>query len=330
MMTVSVIVPVYRVESTLDRCVASIVDQTYQNLQIILVDDGSPDRCPQLCDAWQSRDARIEVIHKENGGLSDARNAGLAQAAGEAIVFVDSDDYLDREAIETMVSAMQRHHADLVICSIAEETADGSSRDGSGSTVDRETVLDAHECFRRSSDWRYIPAWNKLYAARLWQHVKFPKGLIHEDEFVFHQIVDQCSTIVVLPNQFYHYVDNSSGIMHAQFSVRNLARIMAFAQRLTFFVDRGYGDCVSHVFGMMLADLGRAAVLADQHPEDRRQVAEAVNQARSLPFAALRWVSMSQRIRFMQLKCCPHLLLRELGVKHRQWLKHAEAGQSLR
>ena len=113
---VSVVIPIYNVQEYLNECVSSIVNQTYQNLEIILVDDGSPDSCPIMCDAWKNQDDRITVIHKKNGGLSDARNAGLAKASGEYILYVDSDDYLDDDTIEWMVSCAVTHNAEIVAC----------------------------------------------------------------------------------------------------------------------------------------------------------------------------------------------------------------------
>ena len=112
---VSVIVPVYKVERYLEQCLVSIVHQSYRNLEILLVDDGSPDNCPQLCDMWAQRDSRIHVIHKPNGGLSDARNAGLRQAHGDLVAFVDSDDWLALDMIEKMTDAMLRNQADMVV-----------------------------------------------------------------------------------------------------------------------------------------------------------------------------------------------------------------------
>lgn len=117
---ISVIVPVYCVEQYLEKCVSSIVNQTYKNLEIILVDDGSPDNCPQLCDDWQKKDKRIRVIHKENGGLSDARNAGLRASSGELVMFVDSDDWIAPEMAEKMELAMRTYHADMVLCQFAK------------------------------------------------------------------------------------------------------------------------------------------------------------------------------------------------------------------
>ena len=115
---ISVIVPVYRTEAYLDRCIESIVDQTYTNLEIILVDDGSPDRCPQMCDEWARRDTRIRVIHKKNGGLSDARNAGMAAATGEYIGFVDSDDWIKPDMFRLLYEKMEQMQSDIAACGV--------------------------------------------------------------------------------------------------------------------------------------------------------------------------------------------------------------------
>ena len=123
---ISVIVPVYKVEAYLDRCVQSIVDQTYRNLEIILVDDGSPDNCPAMCDAWAEKDSRIRVIHKENGGLSDARNAGMAVTAGEFVGFVDSDDSIAPEMYQMLLERMNADGSDIAACGVEMVFEDGS------------------------------------------------------------------------------------------------------------------------------------------------------------------------------------------------------------
>lgn len=121
----SVIVPVYKVESYLDRCVESIVGQSYRNLEIILVDDGSPDGCPEKCDDWAKRDNRIKVIHKQNAGLGFARNSGLDIATGEYVAFVDSDDYIENDMYRTLIDAACRHNADMVSCGFNKQLASG-------------------------------------------------------------------------------------------------------------------------------------------------------------------------------------------------------------
>ena len=116
---ICVIVPIYKVEAYLDRCICSIVEQTYQNLEILLIDDGSPDRCPELCDAWAQRDPRIRVIHKKNGGLSDARNAGIEVAKGEWLSFVDSDDYIMPQMYQRLLSVCLENQADIAVSSFS-------------------------------------------------------------------------------------------------------------------------------------------------------------------------------------------------------------------
>ena len=125
---ISVIVPVYKVENYLNQCLESIVKQTYSNLEILLVDDGSPDRCPEICDEWARREKRVRAIHKQNGGLSDARNAGLALAQGELVMFVDSDDWIAPEMAEKMLEAMEREEADMVICQYIKALPDGKTK----------------------------------------------------------------------------------------------------------------------------------------------------------------------------------------------------------
>ena len=116
----SVIVPIYNVEDYLNRCVDSIINQTYKNLEIILVDDGSPDNCPQMCDDYAKKDSRIRVVHKENGGLSDARNAGMKVATGEYVSFIDSDDYISLDFYETLFQTMVDNDSDIVECSVVK------------------------------------------------------------------------------------------------------------------------------------------------------------------------------------------------------------------
>ena len=143
MAMISVIVPVYKVEPYLDRCVKSVVDQTFSDLEIILVDDGSPDNCPAMCDAWAARDSRVRVIHKPNGGLSDARNTGMAAATGEYISFVDSDDWIAAEMLERLIQALERDQSDIAACAVEMVWEDGTPSELL--TVQTNCILDRHE-----------------------------------------------------------------------------------------------------------------------------------------------------------------------------------------
>lgn len=219
---VSVIVPIYKVEEYLDRCVESIVNQTYKNLEIILVDDGSPDNCPQMCDSWAEKDSRIKVVHKKNGGLSDARNAGIPFATGEIISFIDSDDWIALNMFETMLNQMLDDNSDIVSCGVKWIKEDGTViRDV---TVSNNEVLDTQSAMKELINDNMIKqhVWNKLYKYDLIKDILFEKGKYHEDVFWSYQIVGQAHRISVITDSLYNYVQRSNSIMGEGFSAKRL------------------------------------------------------------------------------------------------------------
>jgi len=239
---ISVIVPIYKVEAYLKRCVNSIQSQTYSNLEIILVDDGSPDRCGQLCDEFAGSDRRIRVLHKENGGLSDARNKGLSVANGEYVAFVDSDDYIAPFFVETLYNQLVKTDSDVALCSYAVVTKEQDfppvSSDTPVTVYDREQLLlnlydDNHE-----DATYFIVAWNKLYKSSLWKDVRFPTGRIHEDEATTYRIFDQCQRGVYVKSPLYGYFTSDSSITRDAFSIRRLEWMDALDDRIHFFRDR--------------------------------------------------------------------------------------------
>lgn len=242
---ISVIVPVYKVAQYLDRCVVSIIRQTYTRMEIILVDDGSPDECPVMCDNWASKDCRIHVVHKPNGGLSSARNAGIRHSHGAYIAFVDADDWIEPDYLETLYQLVTQHHADLALCSIY----DYRHPEHMVKPLPNRTCS-GHDFFveaLQQDDWHYIVAWNKLYARKLCPTNMFPEGKIHEDEFVFHLTALHADTVVTSSRPLYHYMVNESGIMHADYSIRNLDRLEATLNRLDYIVQHHDRDCYSHI-----------------------------------------------------------------------------------
>lgn len=258
---VSVIVPVYKVEGQLDRCIASIVSQSYRNLEIILVDDGSPDKCPAMCDAWAERDRRIVVIHQANAGLSAARNAGLDAMHGEYVAFVDSDDYVDTQFVARLLGTMQEKGAEIGICSIRQEDEQAAPLPDNRMVCSQTSTLTGRECLSRLSGdgcISYVVVWNKLYAARLWDGVRFPVGKLHEDEFTTYRIMDRCDVVALVPAALYHYVQHSGSIMHAAYSIRNLDRIEAFVQKLQYYRRRRYGELYASAFAAITWDLPHA------------------------------------------------------------------------
>ena len=198
-MKLTVVIPVYRVEVTLDRCVESVLTQDVDDMEVILVDDGSPDSCPKMCDEWAQRDARIRVIHKENGGLSDARNAGIDVARGDYITFVDSDDWLEAGTYEAVLKLMADN--DIVEFPVARRL---SLSDHSYDNMD--------DYWQREQAYTHTFAWNKIYRRSLFDDVRYPKGKVFEDVYTLPLLLRKAKRISTTSKGCYHYEWNPSGI----------------------------------------------------------------------------------------------------------------------
>ena len=228
---ISVIVPVYKVEAYLDRCVQSIVNQTYTNLEIILVDDGSPDRCPQMCDEWAKKDSRIRVIHKENGGLSDARNAGMAAASGEYISFIDSDDWIEPAFMQILLEAMLAHDCDVAGCLYRKckesATEDSVSKNCKVQVFERLAAMS--ELIDNCAIQQVV--WNKLYKKTISDGILFEKGKYHEDEFWTYQVIGRINRIAVTDYVGYNYFQRTDSIMGEGYSLNRLDAVEAKVRR---------------------------------------------------------------------------------------------------
>ena len=231
---ISVIVPIYKVEPYLDRCVQSIVEQTYQNLEIILVDDGSPDNCPAMCDAWAAKDSRIKVIHKENGGLSDARNAGMDVATGNLISFLDSDDWIEPEFIARLYDAMKKSGAQIAECATDYvDEADKVLRLRNAADI---SEIGRIEALRRliQEDGIYQTVWNKLYRREVIDGIPFAVGKLHEDEFWTYQVLDRIEKLALVSEPLYHYLQRSGSIIGTGYNIRRLDGLEARCQRMQY------------------------------------------------------------------------------------------------
>ena len=244
MPTVSVIIPVYKVERYLDACVESVVGQTYTDLEILLVDDGSPDRCPEMCDAWAQKDPRIRVIHRKNGGLSAARNTGLAAAKGEFIAFADSDDRMEPDAIRRAVEAQKRYDVDMVIFNLTYVDEDNNPLPAPDFSGFKDEVLSEEGIWKRyfsldETKIYYVVAWNKLYRRSLFYALRYAVGKRYEDQFILPYLLDQCRTVACLAYPGYRYVQRKGSIM-AQGSSRNyLDRPEYLVEWCRYFTQKG-------------------------------------------------------------------------------------------
>ena len=211
-MILSVIIPVYCVEDTLNRCVESVLRQNVSDMEVILVDDGSTDKCPKMCDDWGERDAHIRVIHKQNGGLSDARNAGIDVAKGDLITFVDSDDYLADNTYRPLLALMS--DCDILEFSIANKLA-----------LQDRIYHDIGEYWLKEHVYRHTYAWNKIYRRQLFENIRFPKGKVFEDAYTLPLLLKLSKTVRTTSKGFYYYSENPNGIS-AKANGQQLAQLL--------------------------------------------------------------------------------------------------------
>ena len=233
---ISIVIPVYRVEKYLNKCIDSVLAQLYDNLEIILVDDGSDDNCPQICDQYACIDCRIKVIHKDNGGLSSARNSGIDIAKGKYICFIDSDDYIDENYVQKLYDALVLNNADISICAFSEMDEKGNQLDGNKRLPN--TILDKEDLYRKNLvpdiSWCMGVAWNKLYKIQLFDNVRYPEHKWHEDDFVSHHIYDNINKAVFIEDKLYYYVQHSGSITSNKRSLKHLDKIEAMQDRIEF------------------------------------------------------------------------------------------------
>lgn len=213
----SIVIPVYNVENYLDRCIESVVNQTYKTTEIIIVDDGSLDSSSLICDNWGKKDSRIRVFHKNNGGLSDARNYGIEVAKGDYIAFVDSDDFLEKNMYSMMIEALERTNSDIATCG-RYFFKNGEKK--LKHISDKELVLDSHQAIDELLRGGLIEeaAWDKIYRKNIFYKIRFPVGEINEDMPIMPFLIERASRIVCTGKPYYYYCENPHSITHAEYN----------------------------------------------------------------------------------------------------------------
>lgn len=238
---VSVIVPVYNVQAYLNKCVDSIIDQTYRALEIILVDDGSLDKSGTICDDYALKDSRIKVIHKKNGGLSDARNVGIDIAKGDFIAFVDSDDWLDINMYEVMINHALQQNADIVICGHNVVELDGSIK--VKNKINKSVLYNYVEAVELILNDKIINsfAWDKIYKKELFKEIRYPKGRVFEDIATTYKLFHVAQSVYYINQSFYYYVRRENSICLIKDNKLNVKRnndnFHAFYERYFFVAD---------------------------------------------------------------------------------------------
>lgn len=242
---ISVIVPVYLAEKYIHRCVDSILRQTYKNLEIILVDDGSPDKCGEICDEYQKIDSRVKVIHQENAGVSAARNAGIDVAKGEYIAFIDSDDYIQLNMYEKMMFELIKSKVDICVCQWQYEYADGKqvvdSNNIDKTIYGRKKAVEFAEFFCRGQYENGVvcSACDKLYKRDIFNNVRFVGNYV-EDDRIHNEILCKDYFVVIIPEQFYVYCQNKGSLTNKPFEKENLLFLDVLAERIVCFSNNKF------------------------------------------------------------------------------------------
>ena len=229
---ISLVVPIYNVEEYLRKCVDSLLEQSYPNIEIVLVDDGATDNCPQICDEYGTKDARIRVLHKKNGGLADARNYGAAHAKGDYISFIDSDDYVSKDYAAYLYGILKKYQADIAVCGLTVVWDDFYQRKESS----RSECLDTEEALRRMCYFRGfgVSACSKLYSREMILKYPYPVGKLHEDLATTYKIIGSCERIAYGSREIYFYRQRLNSIMHEPLEEKHLYGITAANEMLSY------------------------------------------------------------------------------------------------
>lgn len=267
---ISVIVPIYNVERYLKRCIDSILAQTYRDIEVILVDDGSPDQCGQICDEYEKVDERIVVIHKSNGGLSDARNAGIEVSKGEFIGFVDSDDYIDSNMYALLVANAIKYSADISMCGYLDVF------EGTGLTHTYCKDEGIYEWNRKEAIQEVlfgkrlgVHAPTKLYKREIFDGVRYPVGKVSEDTYVVMDIFNKVNKAVFVEKPLYYYVHREGSINTSQINNRDLTRFEAFEKNCSY-IRESYPDLLYLAKGALIKEkylVGRKILISKNGKE---------------------------------------------------------------
>lgn len=317
---ISVIIPAYNVEEYLERTLNSVREQTYRDLEIIIVDDGSTDNTGSIADKAGEEDKRIKVIHQDKAGVSKARNTGLDAATGGFIVFVDSDDRIRENMLEILYADMERTGAELVVCAHEEGPETFSSKEIS----DKEELkvykdTDKYMMLFNEHKGESVVLWGKLYRMELFLDLRFPEGKIHEDEYVAHYILERSSTVAYDPRILYYYYKRPESITTDPFSKKRLDCIPALTDRISFFENNGNEILLHNAYVDFLKRFQYYYYgIKHYYPEDRNSYEELFSMYRDYYRRSSGLLSIKEKLRFGLFLYFPELnyqIKRAFGAK---------------
>ena len=264
---ISVIVPVYRVEPYLRRCVDSILSQTFTDFELILVDDGSPDNCGAICDEYTLKDSRVRVIHKQNGGLSDARNAGIDIAQGNYLTFVDSDDWIHKDYLSYLYLAATESSCAISICKYTRTSSDSmlAEQNFSYSVVDGLSLYKDNHAIG-------VVACAKLYRRAIFGKYRYPVGKIHEDEFLTYKLLYAAGNVAYVDLSLYFYFQNSDSITQSKYSIKKLDRVEGLEEQWQFFQEKDRMDLCNFARGLLISSRCNNILKLQEIPEGKQYI----------------------------------------------------------
>ncbi len=278
---ITVVVPVYKVENYLHRCVESILNQTYKNFRLILVDDGSPDNCGKMCDEYAEKDNRIFVIHQKNGGLSAARNTGInwfyEQNKSDYITFVDSDDWLHPEYLSILLNGVIENDVKISVCNykrVTEEIPHKEHTDFKYEITDPENFLVNHS-------WQYNYAWGKLYHKSVFEDVRYPVGKNFEDTFTTYKTLHKCEKIAYTDLQLYYYLRNETGISRSPWNTSELVIFDAMQEQMQFYKEKGLQKAYEKEFQLFVHHHAYQIVRIKENKKDLKKNKKILGKIRS-------------------------------------------------
>ena len=239
----SIIVPIYNVEKYLPRCIESILNQTFREFELILINDCSTDNCKEICEKYKKIDSRIIVVNKKNGGVSSARNFGIDISRGEYIGFVDPDDFIDANMYEILFNTANSYNSDMVICDYYKVSEYDIKKyeeiqlNNKGIIVENINNIDAIERILTVGE-KFIFAWNKIYKRRLFENLRYNEGMIYEDEFLAHRILYRCNKVSIIEAKIYYYVQRKGSLINSPFTVRRFDKVYAIKDRVDFLREK--------------------------------------------------------------------------------------------
>ena len=323
MAEVSIIVPVYQVENYIRQCIDSILVQTFTDFELILVDDGSKDRSGKICDEYAVLDQRVKVIHKENGGLSDARNCGMDQAVGNYFMFVDSDDYIAPTMLEYLYKALMNKEADIAVCNFLHFFEEDRKRDFS-TNIQSEVLSGAEIFYSRKNERVYgiwTVAWNKLYKRETLGNVRFRFGKYHEDEFWANDIYQMDIKVVTIPECLYYYRQRDNSIMGRKNIKRDFDILEALQERIAvYFMDERHADQAYKVMIFSLEYLAESKKLITNKDEENqflqaeKKTKDMIKRLKKMKLSKIKSVSLV----FIGMNPC---LVFAVGIKFRGLLE---------